>query len=44
MKFYIRKDIDWADFDEDGNVALEYLPERRDCPTPDRQLMEEVFG
>lgn len=33
-----------TDFDEDGNVALEYLPEWQDCPIPDRRLLEEVFG
>jgi len=44
MKFSIRKNIDVADFDEDGNVALEYLPEWQDWPTPVQQLLGEVFG
>ncbi len=33
-----------TEFDEDGNVVLEYLPECRDWPILDRRLLEEVFG
>jgi len=44
MKLSIRKDVYVADFGEDGNVVLEYLPACRDWPIPVRQLLGEVFG